>query len=128
MTNLVQAFFGQKGQERRNRSGGWNNTRGKGYAPSQAIQPRTMETSAWKFQQKHWTITIVRCQICGRTNHTAIKCYSEYDYAYQDEETPQALATMNLNSSDKFIYADSWATTHMINDMDKLTLAQSYTS
>lgn len=40
------------------------------------------------------------CQIYGRNNHTAIKCFYKWDYSYQAvEDLPQALAAVNFQDT-----------------------------
>ena len=39
-----------------------------------------------------------------------------YDYAYQEEEIPQALVAIKLNDNDKLLYVDSRATSCMFNE------------
>ena len=50
-------------------------------------------------------------------------CWNRFDYLYQSEEIPQALAAMALNEEDKDpnFYVDSRATTHITNDLGKIT-------
>ncbi|TXG66240.1 hypothetical protein EZV62_007515 [Acer yangbiense] len=55
-------------------------------------------------------------EICGRSNHPAINCWYWFDYSYQSEELPQALAAMALNENDLSFYVDVGATSHMFND------------
>lgn len=63
------------------------------------------------------------CQICGRTNHTAITCYYRYDYTTKMENTQEALVVMNLNgNNDSRFYVDLGAMAHMTNQGDKLKL------
>ena len=61
---------------------------------------------------------MIYCQICGKKGHSAAVCWDMYKY-YKDE-VPQALGTVNLNQTDDQIYADSWATFHIINNPGKL--------
>ena len=50
-------------------------------------------------------------------------CWNRFDHSYQLEEIPQALATMTLNEEDKDpnFYVDSGATTHITNDLGKMS-------
>lgn len=61
------------------------------------------------------------CQICSRPYHSAINCWNIFDFSYQSEETPQALAALSLNDTvDDTFYVDSGATSHMTNNAGKL--------
>ncbi|TXG63956.1 hypothetical protein EZV62_010950 [Acer yangbiense] len=85
--------------------------------------------SNWKqtpnHQQGESTMT---CQICGKFNHTALECWNRFDHSYQPEDhLPKALAAMNLkNKDDPNLYADSGATTHILNDPGKLSKVMRY--
>ena len=126
-----QAFFGQRGRGRNMRGG---RGRGHGRRPSHNsfAQGRpnynnynnqaSNSTAPSKFNNDWKETTKQRnqgkeiCQICGRTNHTAITCYYRYDYATEQETTQEALAAINLNSNDDpNFYADSGATAHITN-------------
>ena len=67
------------------------------------------------------------CQICGKMNHLAIDCWYRFDYSYQSEEFPQALAALSFNdTNDHSFYVDSGATSHMTNDPGKLSSIKPY--
>lgn len=70
------------------------------------------------------------CQICGRNNHTALKCFYRWDFSYQaSDDLPQALAVVNLQDTkneDNTMYVDSGASTHMINSPGNLSNLQPY--
>ena len=66
------------------------------------------------------------CQICGKANHVALDCWYRFDYSYQSEDIPQALAALTLNNNDASLYADTGATAHMINDEGKLLSKMPY--
>ena len=55
-------------------------------------------------------------------------CWNIFDYSYQAEEIPQALATMALNEEEKdpTFYIDSGATTHITNNVGKMTQITPY--
>ena len=55
-------------------------------------------------------------------------CCNIFDYSYQAEEIPQALATMTLNEEEKdpTFYVDSGATTHITNNPSKMTQITPY--
>lgn len=58
------------------------------------------------------------CQVCFKANHITLDCWHRFDYSYQTEQIPQALAAINLNKKnhDPTFYADSGATSHMANN------------
>ena len=55
-------------------------------------------------------------------------CWNIFDYSYQVEEIPQALAAMALNEEEKdpTFYVDSGATTHITNNPSKMTQITPY--
>lgn len=61
------------------------------------------------------------CQICGRFGHTALRCWNRFDYSYQSQDIPQALAAMSLSDSqDPNWYTDTGASAHMTADAGNL--------
>ncbi|XP_074575272.1 uncharacterized protein LOC141831767 [Curcuma longa] len=102
----AQAFFGQRGRGRNNRGGrGSFNSKGRGFTLQQ--QPSSNKSTGK-----------IACQICGKYNHGAIDCWHRFDYSYQSEDLPQALAALTLRDGDPSFYADSGASSHMTNDAD----------
>lgn len=74
------------------------------------------------FSQKHnssnvITVTIdqkISCQICWKFNHKA--CRKRFDHSYQSEDIPTAFAAMKMHEDiDPTLYADSGATSHILN-------------
>ncbi|XP_075474740.1 uncharacterized protein LOC142505585 isoform X1 [Primulina tabacum] len=131
----AQAFFSQRGRGKNGRRGRFN-SRGIGFTPAgrysniqnTAVQqhqntnqlPRNFDRPP-KMDIKHSNNSNdpdkVTCQICGKPNHLAIECWYRFDYSYQSDDLPQALAAINLNSeNDPSFYVDSRATAHMTND------------
>ena len=119
-----QAFLGQRGRGR-NMHGGRGNFRGRGsysYMPNRPTDNNHASNSTtlpkynnnWREPPRQHNKE--PCQICGRTNHTAPKCYYRYEYNTENENTQQALAALTINEeSDPNFYVDSGATTHMTN-------------
>lgn len=70
------------------------------------------------------------CQICGRNNHTALKCFYRWDYSYQAvEDLPQALEAVNFQDTqarDNAMYVDSGATNHLTNYKSNLSDLRTY--
>ncbi|KAL5727823.1 hypothetical protein ACHQM5_000970 [Ranunculus cassubicifolius] len=70
------------------------------------------------------------CQICSRTNHTAIDCYQRMNYSYQGRIPPQKLQAMvadrTTSTRSPPWYADSGATNHITSDMNNLHLHDNY--
>ncbi|CAA7053586.1 unnamed protein product [Microthlaspi erraticum] len=67
------------------------------------------------------------CQICGRTGHTAAKCYNRFDNNYQGQDPAQVFST--LQSSDvtgKEWYPDSDASTHVTASQENLQTSTPY--
>ncbi|KAF3671354.1 hypothetical protein T459_28432 [Capsicum annuum] len=80
--------------------------------------------------QNKWKDTSEACQICGRHNHTALKCFYKWDYSYQaTDELPQALTSVNLHNisaEDNNMYVDSGASNHMTNNSGNLIDLKNY--
>lgn len=39
------------------------------------------------------------CRICGRSNHTALKCWNRFDHTFQPEELPKAFTAMTMKKN-----------------------------
>ncbi|KAI3463824.1 hypothetical protein Pfo_020487 [Paulownia fortunei] len=131
-----------------NRQGGRFNSRGRGFTPAErynnnqngVAQPNQNMNQQSNNPSRQPKLDIqqpnnsnrsdkIICQICGKTNHLAINFWHRFDYLYQSEDFPKALAALNLNDgSDPSFYVDSGATTHITNDAGKLSSLKSYTS
>ncbi|KAH0764298.1 hypothetical protein KY285_000169 [Solanum tuberosum] len=130
--NHNMTFSAQRGRGRGNysqRRGNNNfNSRGRGFKPAgqgtgsynsrngQGPQNSSLSGS-------HERNNTDACQICGRNNHTALKCFYRWDYSYQAaDELSQALTDTNLqNTTDDTLYVDSGASSHMThNSVSKL--------
>ena len=142
----AQAFLRQKGHRRHNR-GGQFNSKGRGFSQANrlnnqhfyssqnnlAYQGNGKSNNTWKNftgnRQGNYNKQNeekMECQIYGRTNHTAIKCFYRYDYAHQGEEMPEKFAALSLQETDPSFYADYGASKHMTNDFGKLTSVHTY--
>lgn len=67
-------------------------------------------------------------QICGKLNHTAIRCWHRFNHTYQPEVVSQALAAMTLSDSqDSAWFPDTGASAHMTADTGKLQSFARYT-
>ncbi|CAA0809936.1 Unknown protein [Striga hermonthica] len=66
------------------------------------------------------------CQICGRSGHTAIRCWYRMDESYQDDPPSAAVAATSSYKIDPNWYVDTGATDHIINDLDRLTFREQY--
>lgn len=70
------------------------------------------------------------CQICGKPNHSALKCYHWFNNSYHDEELPQALAAMRItdgtDDASSEWYPDSGATSYLTNSTRHLQHSQPY--
>lgn len=102
--------FGRSGNYRGR--GGYS-TRGRGFT-------QQVNTSGWnqppgsQSQGSQSGNTRPVCQICGRVGHVALKCWNRFDNAYQSNDTPHALAALQVSdSSGREWLADSGATAHM---------------
>lgn len=74
-----------------------------------------------KFPQKMLIETISSSfflLICGKSNHSAQKCWYQYNFSHTEDEGPQTLAVMNINEvPDPNWYADTGTTAYMTNDL-----------
>lgn len=70
----------------------------------------------------------MKCQIYVKFNHIALECWNRFDHSFQSEDNlPKALAAMSLKTKDDSnMYADSGATTHILNDTGKLSKVMHY--
>ncbi|KAK2990485.1 hypothetical protein RJ640_011652 [Escallonia rubra] len=128
------------GQHTHGQHGGKNNKRGKqgydsftskgrgfaqaSYSPSHENANRGSQVSKSpknSSQEKEE----VKCQICDKPRHTALRCYQRFNQAYQPEDTIKALAAMSMSDSqDLAWFPDTGATQHMTDDIGNL---QTYT-
>lgn len=127
--NHNMAFAAQKSPNNRGRGNYYNrranyNFRGRGFRPAeQGNNQTTQEHSTQQYQgsgnapKGQENSGSSSCQICGRNNHTALKCFYRWDFSYQaQEDLPQELASLNIsnqNGGDNAHYMDSGASTHM---------------
>jgi hypothetical protein len=66
------------------------------------------------------------CQICGLSNHMAVKCWHRMDESYQEEQPFAATATTTSYKVDPYWYSDTGATDHITSDLDRLALREQY--
>ncbi|KAK9913056.1 hypothetical protein M0R45_036882 [Rubus argutus] len=84
-------------------------------------------------QTNHGGALRIRCQICGRNNHSAVNCFNRMNYAYQGRTPPprfQAMMATPLpltpSAPPSLWYVDSGATHHITNDLSNLSIAIEY--
>jgi hypothetical protein len=64
------------------------------------------------------------CQICGKLGHSATKCRYRYDQGSKEEHSANAVTTSyNVDPS---WYADTGATDHITNDLEKMAMKEEY--
>jgi transposase InsO family protein len=72
----------------------------------------------------------IACQICGKSNHTALDCYHRMDYTYQGRHPPPQLAAMAAQMNENFQaqdwLADSGANTHITADTSNINNPQPF--
>ena len=128
-----QAYTAQRGRGR-GRNGGHFNSRGRGFNPAARYSSNFHNNTNHEEQANGdnkgngHNKTKITCQICGKFNHSAIECWSRFDHSIQPEDQlNKALAAMTVNQGDDpNLYADSGATTHIINDPGKLSRLTPY--
>uniref|UniRef100_A0A1J3HJH5 Retrovirus-related Pol polyprotein from transposon TNT 1-94-like beta-barrel domain-containing protein n=1 Tax=Noccaea caerulescens TaxID=107243 RepID=A0A1J3HJH5_NOCCA len=130
-TNTLLAFNTQRsGYDTNYRTQGYNQRGGRGRFGSS--RGRGGFTSRGRGFSQHQTNSNGPgerpvCQICGRTGHTAVKCYNRFDNNYQGQQTSQAFSA--LQSSDatgKEWYPDSGASAHITASRDNLQSSSPY--
>ena len=78
-------------------------------------------------QNSSQTGSTLFCQICKKSGHHALKCWHLFDNSYQDDQVPQALATLQLNSSTEGEWVlDTGATAHITDDPSNFSTLESY--
>ncbi|KAH9801584.1 retrovirus-related pol polyprotein from transposon RE2 [Citrus sinensis] len=124
-TSRNQAFLGQRGRGRNplgGRHGGqrreFNFSNNNPKTHKHQAAPKTSNTDTKKNEE-----AIIVCQICFKRGHSAAECWDRYKY--DQDEIPQAFTAINRNNTtfDQSIYADSGATSHMVNNPD-LSISQ----
>jgi hypothetical protein len=65
------------------------------------------------------------CQVCGKTGHSALRCYKHFDASYNGEEKLAHVVTTNYNVDTDW-YTDTGATDHITSELDKLTTHEKY--
>jgi hypothetical protein len=66
-----------------------------------------------------------RCDICGKLGHSTLRCWKRFDKNFTRLEKMANTATTSYHL-DPVWYADSAATYHIMGDLDKLTMTESY--
>ncbi|KAL0788033.1 hypothetical protein Bca101_004279 [Brassica carinata] len=67
------------------------------------------------------------CQICGRTGHTALKCWNRFDNNFQPNDIPPALAALQVSGvSGSEWYPDSGASAHITSNASNLQNSTPY--
>jgi hypothetical protein len=66
-----------------------------------------------------------RCDICGKLGHSTLRCWKRFDKNFTRPEK-MANTTTTSYHLDPACYADSAATYHIMGDLDKLTMTESY--
>jgi hypothetical protein len=66
-----------------------------------------------------------QCQICGKLEHTALRCWKRFDKNYNGTDKVANAASTSYNL-DSVLYADSAATDYITGDLDKLIMRENY--
>ncbi|PKU59630.1 hypothetical protein MA16_Dca028105 [Dendrobium catenatum] len=69
----------------------------------------------------------VACQICGKSGHTAVRCWYRHDPQYSSDPPTSALFSPANATSAAEWYLDSGASSHLTSDPNLLQSSQSYT-
>jgi hypothetical protein len=65
----------------------------------------------------------IPCQVCGKTGHSALRCYIRFDANYNGEEKHVHAATTSYNVNTEW-YIDTGTTDHITSDLDKLMMKE----
>ncbi|KAL5715327.1 hypothetical protein ACHQM5_017160 [Ranunculus cassubicifolius] len=143
VTNHNMAFVSQysngQGRGRKSRRGkqGYFNSKGRGftqtsrhvsnqYGPMQTVPNVSADKAKVSLNGPHHDKEKgADCQICGKPNHSALRCFNRFNHAYQADDIPQALAAMKLSDSESSAwFPDTGASAHMTSNSGNLrTLA-----
>jgi hypothetical protein len=107
-------YAGRGGRGNHGRSrGGRGRSRGRGGAPRSSDRSNSTSSSQ------------PICQICGKTGHTAVRCWHRNDESY-NEDPPSAVVASTSYTVDTNWYNDTGATDHITSDLDRLTVRERY--
>jgi hypothetical protein len=67
----------------------------------------------------------IPCQVCGKTGHSALRCYKRLDASYNGEEKHVNVATTGYNVDTEW-FTDTGATDHITSELDKLVIREKY--
>ncbi|GKV09732.1 hypothetical protein SLEP1_g21188 [Rubroshorea leprosula] len=63
---------------------------------------------------------VVKCQICGKLNHIALKCFNRFNHSYQEDDIPNALAATTIDDNQELEWhPDTGASVHMTGNSSK---------
>jgi hypothetical protein len=66
------------------------------------------------------------CQICGKTSHTAVRCWYRMHESYNEDPPSATVATTTSYKVDPNRYIDTGATDHITSDLDCLAVHERY--
>ena len=67
------------------------------------------------------------CQVCGKVEHSALKCYHRFDHAYKiDDGHTASMVTTPSYSVDTNWYTNTGATDHVTADLDRISICEKY--
>uniref|UniRef100_A0A2N9H9U6 Retrovirus-related Pol polyprotein from transposon TNT 1-94-like beta-barrel domain-containing protein n=1 Tax=Fagus sylvatica TaxID=28930 RepID=A0A2N9H9U6_FAGSY len=123
--NPAMAFVGQRSNSNNKGSQSSFNSRGRGFHQAGSrppSTPRNFQQHAPSKNSNHSSTptssgSIPQCQICKKKGHHALKCWHRFDHSYQDDQVPQALAALHINSPTAGEWLpDTGATAHITDD------------
>jgi hypothetical protein len=123
--NPAMAFVGQRSNSNNKGSQSSFNSRGKGFHQAGSrppSTPRNFQQHAPSKNSNHSSIStssssIPQCQICKKKGHHALKCWHRFDHSYQDDQVPQALTALHVNSPNEGEWLpDTGVTAHITDD------------
>jgi len=117
-------FLTKTNNNRGSGSSNYNSGRGNSYSSRSRGRGRGRGRGPPQNQQPFSSNALPMCQVCGKSGHTALKCYRRFDHSFQGDETNSMAAYMVAPSSqpDLSWYPDTAATNHMTSDLRNLNL------
>jgi hypothetical protein len=112
------AYYAGRGGALKNRGG--SHDRGRGCSTRGGAPPHFSGTGRGSSSRPP-------CQICGKVDHTAIRCWYRMVDSYQDNPSSVAMTATTSYKVDPNWYTDMGAIDHITSDLDRLAVHERYT-
>ncbi|GKV46548.1 hypothetical protein SLEP1_g53521 [Rubroshorea leprosula] len=126
------AFYGQR------TNGNQNKRKGNGFNKFKLKRKRNVGSNFTRNQPNNFNKqkaeaqnpimeSAVKCQICGKLNHIAMKCFNRFNHSYQEDDIPKALATITIDDNQELEWhPGTGAFVHMTGNSSKLNNLKPY--